>query len=114
VVIHVTLLEGSSGSSGLKHMKIFESTCEPLLHPLFTQEPAVAASAPDASGFAGQFDQGIFEYPILHASCLSKSVNSISQLLSWGPLLPAVSTLLQLDNTILPVLACGTTGAITE
>lgn len=45
VVMHVTLLERSNGSPGLKHMKIFGSTAKPLLRPLFTQKPAVAASA---------------------------------------------------------------------
>lgn len=50
VVMHAILSEGSNGSPGLKHMKIFGSTREPLLHPLFTQEPAAAAPAPASRG----------------------------------------------------------------
>ena len=111
--MYVTLLEGSSRNPGLKHMKIFGSTREPLLHPSFTQEPAVAASAPEAPGFTGQFGQDISEYPTLHASCIANSVNSISQLLNWGSLLSGFSTLLQLDSAIVPVLAFGRSGAIT-
>lgn len=111
--MRVTLLEGSNGTPGLKHMKIFGSTRELFLHPLLTQEPAAAASAPEVLSFAGPFSWDIFEYPVLHDSCLSNSVTSISQVLNWGSLLSGVSTLLQLDNEIVPVLAFGPSGAIT-
>lgn len=83
------------------------------MHPLFRQEAAVAASAPEAPGLAGQFSQDIFECSALRASGLSNSANSISQLLKWGSLLSGVSTLLQLDTAIVPVLALGASGAIT-
>lgn len=64
--MHVTLLEGRNGSPALKHMEILGYTHR---HPLFTREPAVTASAPQAPSFTGQLRWDIFEYQGLQASC---------------------------------------------
>lgn len=58
-VMHVTLLEGRNGSHALKHMEILGYTHR---HPLFTREPAVTASAPQAPSFTRQLQWDIFEY----------------------------------------------------
>lgn len=95
--MHVTLLEGSNGTPALKHMEILGYTHR---HSLFTQEPAVTASALEAPSFAGRLNQDIFEYPGLQASCFSNCVNSISLSPSQGSLVSGVSTLLQLQDAI--------------
>lgn len=95
--MHVTLLEGSNGSPALKHMEILGYTHR---HPLFTQEPAVTASAPEAPRFAGRLGRDIFEYPGLQASSFSNCVDSISQCPQPGLTALCVSTLLQLHDAI--------------